>query len=343
MRRAGALAAAGLLFAACTAPRATFEDGTPAAQLRLSWPRPPAATRIAYLGQISEERDFAPRPSLLRRLARRIFGDSSERLVRPAAVSARGSALAIADPGRPGVHLLDLAARSWTTIVGSPEARLVSPVGVLLLPDGRLLVSDSAEDVVWAYDAAGLLMGRFTEARLRRPTGLAFDFPGQRVWVAETLAHRLRAFDLGGHELVGLGRRGTQPGEFNYPVRLAPDAAGGLWVTDSLNFRLQHVDPSGRVETTFGMPGTRAGAFARPRGLTVDRDGRIFVVDALFDAVQVFDPDGRLLLAFGSRGVGPGEFWLPSDATLDERNRLYVADSYNRRIQVFTYSPPDEH
>jgi sugar lactone lactonase YvrE len=310
-------------------------------ELRPRWPRPPANARVIYLGQISGEEEFDRSRSWLRRLADRFLGRSQERFVRPAALCVRGDRLAVADPGRRGVHVLDLSSRRWTTITQSAEGALASPVGVVFLPDGRLLVSDSAREEIFVYNAEGTQKGRFTDSALSRPTGMALDAERRWVWVAETLGHRVRAFDLSGREVAVVGERGSEPGQFNYPVRVAIDGEGGVWVSDSLNFRLQHIKGSGEVDRVFGMQGDQAGSFAAPRGLTVDERGRVLVVDTLFDAVQIFDPEGRLLLTFGRRGITPGEFWLPSDVTLDASNRIYVADSYNRRVQIFAYRPPD--
>ena len=335
---AAVLAACALLSCQQSAPRLLLEQ---AEDEQLRWPAAPAPVRIVHLAEISGEEGFTPHPTFLQRLARWLLGDSRERLVRPAALSVRGDALAIADPGQAAVHLLDLSARRWRTLRVAAGELLVSPVGVLLLPDGRLLVADSVRQVIWSYDASGEPRGRFTEVALSRPTGLTFEARQQRVWVAETLGHRLRAFDLQGREVDRVGVRGSRLGEFNYPTRVAAAGDGGLWVTDSLNFRLQYVDAAGWVGHGFGVAGNHGGAFARPRGLAIDGQGRVFVVDALFDAIQIFDKRGRLLLEFGQRGVGPGEFWLPSDVTLDRQNRVYVADSYNRRIQIFAYYPPD--
>jgi sugar lactone lactonase YvrE len=251
-----------------------------------------------------------------------------------------GSRLAVADPGSRAVHLIDLADRRWSTLTGTPDGPLLSPVGALVLPDGRLVVSDSAQNALWLYGRRGGEARPFTRAPLARPTGLAFDAEHDWIWVTETLAHRVRAFDLSGREVARVGERGTGAGQFNYPIRIAPDRGGGVWVTDALNFRIQHVDGTGNVDHSFGVAGDRVGTFARPRGLTVDREGRILVVDALFDAVQVFDPEGRLLLVFGSRGAASGEFWLPSDVAMDSLSRIYVADAYNHRVQIFAYRPP---
>jgi len=308
---------------------------------RRQWPQPPAEARIRFLGTISGKRDFEPRAPIWRRVATWFSGDEGVQLVRPSAVCSRGSTLVIADPGAAVVHVLELHRRTWLEIAATPVGPLRSPVGVACLPGNRIVVSDSALDGLWLYRTDGSSLGRFGEARFHRPTGVAFDEVERRLWVSETLEHRVRAFDLDGRELMSVGRRGSGPGQFNFPTMLAPDPDGGLWITDSLNFRLQHIDSDGEMDRFFGVAGDREGAFARPRGLAVDAEGRIFAVDGLMDAVQIFDPHGRLLLAFGGRGTRDGQFWLAADVALDGQGHVFVVDSYNQRVQVFAYRPPE--
>jgi len=318
-----------------------YQPGAPGAY-QPRWPASPADARIVYLGSISSESGFQGRRTLWSRALAAFRGSQRPRFVRPAGVSLHGTRLAVADSGARVVHLLDLHGRRWRVVDRSPEGALGLPVGVAFLPDGRLVVSDSAQGALWIYDAEGIPLGRFGPADLQRPTGLVFD-PGEaRLWVAETAGHRLRAFDLEGREVARVGERGLEPGRFNYPTWLAASSDGGLWVTDALNFRLQRFDASGRLGDHFGTAGDRPGEFARPRGLAVDDNGRIFAVDALFDSVQIFDASGQFLLVFGGRGTEPGRFWLPSDVALDGAGHVFVTDSYNQRVQIFSYRPPEE-
>jgi len=305
------------------------------------WPPPPDEARVQYLGSIDGREGFERNSRLWSRLRAVLTGSEAEALVRPAGLCVRGERLAIADPGASAVHLLDLDARSWQILRRDPSGEnLVLPVEVACLPDGGLVVADSARDALWHYAADGTPIGPFTRERLRRPTGLAVDPDRGRLWVVETLAHRVSAFGLDGRTQLRVGGRGSEPGRFNYPTLLASDGRGGVWLTDALNFRLQHVDARGLADRQLGEAGDRIGSMARPRGVAVDGAGRVFSVDALFDAVQIFDEAGQLLLAFGGRGQAPGRFWLPADVALDGRGHVYVADSYNRRIQVFAYRPP---
>jgi len=136
--------------------------------------------------------------------------------------------------------------------------------------------------------------------------------------------------------LQTIGRRGTGPGEFNYPTALTL-SRGQLYVVDAMNFRIQALTPDGQFVRSFGQLGNRTGTMNRPKGIAADSDGHLYVVDALFETVQVFDPEGRLLYYFGATGRGPGEFVLPAGIYIGPRDTIYVADSYNRRVQVFRY------
>lgn len=309
---------------------------------RIRWPRPPAETRIEYLGEIDGEAGFGVRRALWRRIFSALIGARGVRLVRPAALCRANSILAVADPGAESVHVIDLDRRTWTRIHRTRKGSLPSPVAVACLPDDRILVADSVLEEVWLYESDGSVVGRFGGGDLVRPTGLAWDPVHARIWISETLAHRVRAFDVGGVEILRSGKRGRAPGEFNYPTLLSVGPRGDLWVTDALNFRIQRLSADGSPRSWFGMSGNRAGDLVRPRGLAVDASGRSFVVDALSDAVKIFDAEGRLLLVFGGQGGARGEFWLPGDVVLDDRGLLWVADSYNSRIQVFAYSPPGD-
>jgi DNA-binding beta-propeller fold protein YncE len=294
-----------------------------------------------YLGSISVRHEFEPPPPFLTRVWNTLTGTrDGTRLVRPAGICVRGSLLAVADPGAGRIHLLDLDRRRWVEVWETATGALNSPVDVACLPDGGVVTADSGLGEVLSFDSTGRPRGRFVSQPMLRPTGLSFDASLGRLWVVETLAHRVRVFDAQGGELLRVGSRGTAPGHFNFPTRVAADAAGGAWITDSLNYRVQHIDAQGRPDAQLGEAGDRTGALARPRGLLVDPEGRILLVDALLDAVQIFDAAGRLLFAFGGRGAAEGQFWLPSGIALDEQGHLFVADSYNGRVQVFSYRPP---
>lgn len=259
-------------------------------------------------------------------------------LVLPTGVAARAGVLWVADLGAKAVYRYDEAAERGEWLPKGAERVLESPVSVAPAPDGRLFVADSVLGKVLVLDAAGRLAGelRGDPMGMGRPVGLAVG--GGRVYVADVLNHRVSFYSLDGAYLAASGRRGSGPGEFNYPTYLWYDEGKErLWVCDSGNFRLQALDRDGRPLSVFGEAGNRPGYLARPRGVAVDADGHPWVVDGAFDSVSAFDDAGRLLLFVGRSGHGSGEFNLPGGAAFDEAGRFFVADTHNARIQVFQY------
>ncbi len=312
----------------------------PAIAPDLVWPAPPAAPRIRYVQAITEPRDLGLQASWWRRTLASITGATPPRMVRPTGVAASAGRIAVADPGLPGVHLF--GRERYEVLVGTDTTAFVAPVGVALTDAGELFVADSALGRVVRFDAAGTPIGALHDPELLRPAGLAWNERDGRLYVADALSHRIAVYDRAGTRLAAFGRRGSGPGELNYPGFVTTDLGDQVLVSDALNFRVTAFSAaSGTFAWSFGHAGDGSGDFARPKGIAVDAHGHIYVADALFDAVQVFDRDGRLLLAFGSRGRLPGQFSMPAGIAVDAANRIYVADAYNRRVQVFEYVGSD--
>lgn len=315
-------------------------QGKKAAEPELVWPLPPEPPRIKYLMSLSSSQDVGAPRSWLRRIWRHLVGSEEERMVKPYGVvtSGDGRRVYVADTAARRVHRFDLQEGRYRQISETPEGRLLSPIGVALDRSERLYVSDSVLKRVYVYDREGRPRGVIGQGEeLERPTGLAIDPREGRLYLADTLAHKVWVYDLRGKLRYAFGKRGSSPGEFNFPTNLFVDREGRVYVTDSMNFRVQMFDKRGQYLAGFGRLGDGVGDFSNPKGIAVDSQGHIYVVDALFDAVQIFDRQGRILLSFGSPGQGPGDFWLPAGLHIDPQDRIYVADSYNRRVQVFRF------
>lgn len=321
-----------LLLLLQTACQSTARRGVFTEPLR-HWPPPPAPARSALVGEVRDPTDFGIRPGVWSRVVNTVAGSrrGREPLVQPQglAVDELGN-LCIADPGAAAVIMLDRARDRRLRWTGVGDRPFVMPVSVAKRGD-LVVVADTGWGQVVGFDEDGrqrFLLG----PELKQPAGLALA--GNSLWIADAALHTLFRYDLDGHLLGQVGRRGSGPGEFNFPTHLCAAPDGRLFVTDAMNHRVQVLDAEGRPLGSFGGSGEGKGQFSRPKGLAVDAHNRVFVVDALFDNVQIFDDTGRLLLYFGEAGSTPGDFWLPSGLAL-AGNRLYVADSYNHRIQVF--------
>jgi len=305
------------------------------------WPGGEEQPRISYVGSLSSDRDLKPGQSFFESVGEALFGKKSGYgMIAPYAVCTDGrDRVFVSDTGAHLIHVFNLKTRKYEQ--WKPEAdadlQMLQPVGLVYDSYNRLLVSDSVAGTIFAFDDNGRYLGHFGEDSLRRPCGITFDDNTQRILVVDSAYHQLVELAMDGELIQRVGRRGTGPGEFNFPTHVAIDNSGQIYVSDSLNFRIQVFDSDLKPIHQIGKKGDMPGYFSLPKGLAIDPEGHLYVLDAQFEAVEIFDERGRLLMSFGQEGHGPGEFWLPSDIFIDDNNRIWITDSYNRRVQVFDF------
>lgn len=303
----------------------------------LVWPLPPDEPRIRFVAEYRGEADFKRDD-----LKRSLFGEEKGglKLMKPhsVAASADGQFIYVTDPQLQAIVVFDLKNQRAGQMETDAHGGLRSPIEIEVDKRGRLFVTDSVRNEVLVYSPEGktlLALGKNED--FGRPTGLALDEARNRFYVADTIKHRIVVYDLEGKFITEFGQRGSEPGQYNYPVHLAIDKEGRLLVSDTGNFRIQIVDGQGRFVSTFGQVGDGFGNFSRPKGIALDSDANIYVADAAFNNFQIFDREGRLLLFVGSAGELPGMFLLPTGMHIDAQDRIYVVDSVNARVQVFQY------
>lgn len=268
------------------------------------WPAAPDPPRVGYVGAVEL-------PGMLRPLD---VGCGDERL-------------AIADPERGEVWLVDTARERLVRVPRGP-ASPHAPVGITILPDGGLAVADGAQILRWT---PGTDRWRPVDVLFERPTVAQPDGP-DGLLVVDAAAHHLVRVSAGPQRTVGA--RGPIGEGFNFPVDAVPDGAGGWWVVDALNAAVQHVGDDGSTTFVAGGPGEGGAALVRPKGVAVDRWGRLHVVDGGMQHVQVYASDGTLVGRYGAPGQGAGELALPAGICIDGRT-IYVADSLNARVQIY--------
>lgn len=331
-RVAGAVLLA-LLLSACSGSRPA-EPAAP--QAALVWPAPPEPARVAFVQSVYRPRDLGARAPGLVRFGRWITGSEkgNERLIKPFGIALdEKDNLCLTDTGANAVCFYERVTKKWSRWTQVGALRFAAPVAVA--KSGEVIyVADSALGKLIAFDTSGQL--RFaTNDGLGRPSGVAVLAEG--LYVADAQRHCLVVFDFRGNRLREIGRRGSGPGEFNFPTHTAAGPRGEVLVTDSLNNRVQVLDSQGRFQVGIGQIGDGPGQFSRPKGAAMDRFGHLYAIDAMFDNLQIFNLDGRLLLPLGASGSKAGEFWLPNGIAISRDNEIYVTDSYNHRIQIFKY------
>jgi DNA-binding beta-propeller fold protein YncE len=353
LRVSVAFAAAALLV---TGPRPSLEARTfagapagekkpPAAAPRAPvWPLPPEQPRIRYVATYHGIEDFHPKQKSAWKSL--FFGEDgtrrpdSDSLVKPYGVAVSGSGrIYVTDTAARRVFVFDIERKTVTYLGEQGAAKLTKPIGVAVDSEGRVFVADGTLNRVFGYGPDGnMVMAIGRDGDFDSPSGLAADATHKRLYVADARKHQVLCYSTeDGSPIATIGRRGGEPGEFNYPTNLFVDAEGRLFVSDTLNFRIQIFDAAGKFLSTFGTLGDSPGTFNRPKGVGVDREGHIYVADSSFSNFQIFDAGGQLLLHVGTAGHGLGEFFLPAGLCIDGRDRIYVADQGNARIQVFQY------
>ncbi len=280
--------------------------------------------------------------------------------------------------------LRELVPRARARGTLSPDGRTVPPPqprrdglhfpsSVLPLPDGRVLVADTAAHQLaivgddgdqvrarFGTGERGLRDGGPNEAQLNEPQGMCLLPPevsqsvGYEVVVADTVNHALRGLRLADGRIrtvAGTGRAWTPLEERG--LSSPWDVAwwkGRVWVAMAGIHQLWTFDPlTGQAEAVAGTrtEGLRDGPlaqawFAQPSGLAPDADG-LWVVDAETSALRrVSDAAVRTVIGaglfdFGFRDGGPDVARLqhPLGAAVLGDGSVAIADTYNGALRRF--------
>ena len=184
--------------------------------------------------------------------------------------------------------------------------------------------------------------------------------PAGRVFVADSLNHRIRVVDSSGliSTVAGTGDWGyggdggpAIQARLSFPCGIAVDGTGNLFVADVENHRVRRIDAATGTITTFagtghagdagdGGPAERA-RLASPTGVAVDDAGTVFIADFGNGRVRMVDPVTRSIttlrgkrpwaLSGDGRPAPPAGFagW---GVAVDSNGHLYVADPRHRLV-----------
>ena len=311
------------------------------------FPSPPDEARFIYERSIYSSADVTKedKNADLKRLLVG-GGKTGEGLAKPYGVAVYHGRVYVSDTGAHSVAVFDIPGQRYFKIGDDEElGKLRTPIGLDIDGQGNLYVVDNAARLVQVYNQDGKFLRTLAGDgnSLVRPSGIAVDAAGRRVYVVDTGgvssdAHRVRVFDAqSGEHLLDFGKRGTGPGEFNLPRDVSIGADGLLYVVDGGNFRVQVFQPDGTFVRVFGGIGRQGGQFSRPKEVATDIEGNIYIVDTAFGNFQIFTPEGKLLLSVGSRSErdGMAKYMLPSGIAVDGDGRVYVVDQYFRKVDIY--------
>lgn len=197
-------------------------------------------------------------------------------------------------------------------------ARFYAPAGILLRPDGSLIVADSYNHALRAVSAEGRV----------ETLGGSIDHP----------------------ELVD---GPLAEARFNVPRFFLDDRAGGYYLADSGNNVIRHVDSLGEVTTFAGGPVSRGNThadgpllearFQAPGGMAMDSIGNIYLADSGNHSIRKIGIDGLVSTIAGDSRPGfmDGEdratrFNVPDDLLLLDDHTLLVSDAHNHALRLVT-------
>ena len=174
---------------------------------------------------------------------------------------------------------------------------------------------------------------------LNLPSGIAILRSGNMVVTDGYGNNRVILFDKNGKFIKQVGKgaggpedKGTGPGEWTLPHKLAVDAQENLYVIDREGHRLQVFDKNLNYIREIRNEWN-------PWDVNISRkgtDGVGFIADHMLERVHKFSlKDGTLLATWGSQGLGPNQFDWVHGIVVDSKGAVYAADTYGQRIQKF--------
>ncbi len=262
--------------------------------------------------------------------------------------------------------------RFWGDGAQANVARLDSPRGLALGPDGALWIADTGNARIRKVTAEGVIstvagaggggtVGELvpaTSARLFAPVAVAVDRAGN-LWIADALTSRVRRVSPAGliATAAGTGQAGYNGdgaaaiSQLNLPAGVLADTAGNVYIADTNNHRVRKLTPDGALITVAGRgirgyggdggPATEA-LLDSPRGLALDGDGNLYIADRMNHAVRKVSPSGLISTVAGTGLPGAGgdggparqaRLNHPLGVAVDSQGNLYIADTDNHRVR----------
>jgi len=226
--------------------------------------------------------------------------------------------------------------------IGGPLHAEMYPSGLVVAPDGSVVVADTGNNRVARYQPDGTLVwsvGTFGAGtgQFDNPRDVAVDAQNN-VYVADTRNSRIVKLSATG-EWLGSTTGPATP--FSFPLGVSV-SGNRVYVGDTGRHRIVVLSRTLGVDQTVLANGVCANINDN-RDAQADRAGNIYVAGYKTNEILKFAPDGTCLGKWGGTGSTPGKFRTPYgvDLAVDPvtgQELVYVADGLNNRVQVFTTS-----
>jgi sugar lactone lactonase YvrE len=167
-------------------------------------------------------------------------------------------------------------------MINYPHGLFVDADDNIWVTDGRSMNNGKGHTVMKFNQDGKLLMtlgkpgvAGTTQDTFNAPSDILVA-PNGDIFVADghggNTNNRIVKFTKDGKYIKEWGKKGTGPGEFDTPHRLAMDSAGRLFVADRSNNRIQVFDQDGKYLLEWKQ-------FGRPSGLFIDKNDILYVAD----------------------------------------------------------------
>src|SRR5437870_3948506 len=177
---------------------------------------------------------------------------------------------------------------------------------------------------------------------LNLPSGIAILHNGNLVVTDGYGNNRVILFDKNGKFIKQVAKgaggpadKGTGPGEWNLPHKLAVDADENLYIIDREGHRLDAFDKNLNYIHEIRNDWN-------PWDVNISRkgtDGIGWIADHKDERVLRFDlKTGKITAVWGKQGWGPSEFDWVHGIVVDSKGAVYAADTYGQRLQKFVPS-----
>lgn len=158
------------------------------------------------------------------------------------------------------------------------------PRSVLLLPDNRLLVTDTGNHRMQVLTRDGTFLqqvGSFGNqpGQLNEPVGLALASNGT-IYLADTWNGRIQQFLPEFFPIFDWRVRAWAGQSINNKPYLALDSLNRVYVTDPEGYRVLIFTANGEYLARFGKFGTDVNSFGLPNGIAIDAQNNIYIADA---------------------------------------------------------------
>ena len=176
-------------------------------------------------------------------------------------------------------------------------------------------------------------MTRFGQDTLKYPFGITVS--KEHIFITDTALDALLQFDRNNYKLVmRTGTKGSEEGQFNYPLGLCIDYNGDVLVADNNNNRVSVFSKGLIFTSNIGI-----GELEYPKDVKLTPDSVVVVLDRRPKCIHFYSKNGHLLNSCISQGQGPDCLvYLPRFFCLDLAGNIIISDWGNHRIRIVSLS-----